>query len=204
MRGTFQILLLPCLMFSPQGTDDKAFVGGNTYRGVEVAIDLPLKQHVKNIARPPGPNGLGCCVFATLDMCARWTNQEELIGIIEKIEKGGGWPEKVDRVIKQFAPSTVYVQYEGSDPAFLDRAIQSGRPCGVTYGYGERYGNETIPHMVLLVHLDANLAAVVDNNYPGTFEWMSRDEFLKRWKHPSNKGWAYALLGPPPPPPPHN
>jgi hypothetical protein len=76
-------------------------------------------------------------------------------------------------------------------------------PC-VTYGYGERYGSGTIYHMVALLHLDDSLACVLDDNFPGTYEWMSRAEFLKRWKHPSGSGWAVVLLLPPPPPVPSN
>jgi hypothetical protein len=76
--------------------------------------------------------------------------------------------------------------------------------CHVTYGYGERYRMQTIAHMVNLVHLDQKWAAILDNNFPGTYEWMPREEFLKRWAHPGGQGWAYVMLAPPPPPVPHN
>lgn len=181
---------------------DGAHVGTNIYEGTEVAIDLPSGEHVKNIAAPK--DHLGNCVWATLDMDARWTNCEDLIGIVQKIEYGGGYPAKLDKVMKEFAPRVPYVQYETDDPTFLDQVIQSGRPCGVTYGYGERYQMQKIAHAVLLVHIDSKWACIVDNNFPGTFEWMTREEFLKRWKYPSGKGWAYAILMPPPPPMPRN
>lgn len=184
---------------------ESAVVDGPIHNGVEIEIDLPAEQHVKNFGVPLGAKRpVGLCVFATLDMDARWHNVRELIGIIHKIKVGGGWPEKVDEVIKEFAPNLKIVQYEGADPSILDKAIQDGRPAGVTYGYGERYQMETIAHMVLLVHLDDKWAAILDNNYPGTYEWMSRAEFLRRWVHPKGKGWAYVMLAPPPPPIPHN
>ncbi len=181
---------------------EKATVGGPTFEGTELAVDLPVSQHVKNFGAPK--DGKGLCVFASMTMAARWHNLAALSDIIHKLDKGGGWPEKVDQVIKQYAPGVKYVQYEGTDPAIMDKAIADGIPACVTYGYGERYGMQTIYHMVLLVHLDKKNAAILDNNFPGTYEWMSREEFLKRWVHPTGKGWALVMLEPPPPPIPHN
>lgn len=175
---------------------------GPVFQGTEAAIDLPLDLHVKNIGAPK--DGLGLCVFASLQMAAQWEGTEALFDLIHKVPNGGGWPEKVDHYLKLLAPDLPYVQYEGTNPAILDRAIAMGRPVCVTYGYGEFYRNETIAHMVLLAHLDDKLAAVIDNNDPGKWTWMTRDEFLKRWKHPNGKGWCVVLLDPPPPPVPSN
>ncbi len=170
------------------------------FKGTGTTADLPTSQHVKNRAAA----GLGCCVFASMDMAARCQNVRPLIGVIDKIKVGGGWPEKVDSVIKENAPGfSEYVQYSGKDPGILDQAMAEGRPCCVTYGYSERY-RSSIQHMVLLVHLDQNLACIIDNNFPGTYEWMSRDEFLYRWVHPNREGWAYVFLVPGPPPAPSN
>lgn len=181
---------------------DQATVDGESHEGTELTVDLPSSQHVRNFGAPA--DGKGLCVFASMTMDARWHNIPELSDIIHHINEGGGWPDKVDRVIKQYAPKLKYVQYEGTDPAILDKAMSDDRAACVTYGYGERYGMRTIYHMVLLVHIDAKRAAILDNNFPGTYEWMSREEFLKRWIHPSGQGWAYVILSPPPPPPPHN
>lgn len=179
-----------------------AVVDGPSHEGVEITVDLPIDQHVRNFGAPK--DNLGLCVFASMTMGARWHNVTPLKDVIHKIDKGGGWPEKVDRVFKQFAPDLKYVQYEGTDPAILDKAMAEGAMCHVTYGYGERYGMKTIAHMVNLVHLDQKWAVVLDNNFPGTYEWMDRSEFLKRWTHPGGQGWAYIMLAPGPPPPPHN
>jgi hypothetical protein len=181
---------------------EPAVVDGTSHDGVEIQIDLPSEQHIRNFGAPA--DGKGLCVFASMTMASRWHNVRSLFDVIHKINEGGGWPEKVDKVFKQFAPNIKYVQYEGTDPSILDKALSEGRMACVTYGYGERYQMQTIYHMVCLAHLDDKHAAILDNNFPGTYEWMSRDEFLKRWKHPSGKGWAYVLLTPPPPPVPHN
>lgn len=177
-------------------------IDGPTHNGVEVSVDLPTQQHVKNIGAPA--DGKGLCVFASIDMAARWHNMPELIDVLHKVREGGGWPEKVDAIMKELAPERKYLQYEGTDPAILDNAMSIRAPACVTYGTGERYDMQTIYHMVLLVHLDQKTACIVDNNFPGTFEWMSRDDFLERWKHPSGHGWAIVFLAPPPPPIPRS
>jgi hypothetical protein len=170
---------------------------GPVYNGVEVAIDLPVREHVRNFGAPK--DGQGLCVFASLTMAARWSGTEELYNLIHQVPYGGGWPAKVDYYLGKIAPDLPYVQYQGTDPAILDQAIALGRPVCVTYGYGEFYSNKTIAHMVLLAHLDNELAAIIDNNDPDHWTWMSRAEFLKRAKHPSGQFWAVVLLDPPPP-----
>lgn len=179
-----------------------AVVSGAEHDGKEIAIDLPAAQHVRNFGAPK--DGKGLCVFASLTMDARWHNCRELFDLIQHVDEGGGWPEKVDAILKERAPGLKYAQYEGTDPAVLDKAITDGDCVCVSYGFSERYGKDTIYHMVNLVHIDAETAVVLDNNFPGTYEWMSRDEFLRRWAHPSGKGWAIVMLLPPPPPPPRN
>jgi hypothetical protein len=179
---------------------------GPVHDGTEVTVDLPLTQRVHNKG---GTDGSGLCVFATLDMIARYQNIKPLIGIMERMskeERGGGWPEKVDAMIAKYGlgQQIDIVQYQGVDPAILDLAMKTGRPVGLTYGYGEFYGNQTIAHMVMLVHLDAEKAAILDNNDEKRITWMSRKEFLRRWSWPHNQGWAYVLLAPPPPPAPRN
>jgi hypothetical protein len=182
------------------------YPGESTYHGVEVTIDLPNGlvadggQRVKNFGAPRDNKGL--CVFASMDMSARWQYIPQLIGIIAKLQTGGGWPERVEKVVREYAPGVEVAQYEGADPAFLDLAIKTGRAVCVTYGYGKFYSYRTIPHMVMLTHLDSQLAAIIDNNDPLYHTWMSRAEFLRRWVHPHGQGWAYVLITPPPPPPP--
>ena len=187
---------------SGQAWYDSAKIDGPVNDGVEIEVELPISQHVKNFGAPA--DGKGLCVFASLTMAARWHNIAALSDVIHKLKQGGGWPEKVEKTIKQFSPDTKYIQYEGTDPAVLDKALSEDIPACVTYGYGERYGMQTIYHMVLLVHLDHERAVILDNNFPGTYEWMSREEFLRRWIHPGGKGWAIVMLEPTPPPIPRN
>lgn len=177
---------------------------GPVHDGVEVTIDLPAAHHRRNEG---GTDGAGLCVWAAIEMAGKWSNVESLAGLwaTMKAQPGGGWPERVDRVLQEVAPDLAYVQYEGADPTIMEAALRSGRAVCITYGYGEFYrrrGSDTIAHMVLLVHLDATKAAIIDSNDPEHVTWMSRSELLKRWVHPTGQGWTVVLLAPPPPPAP--
>lgn len=201
-KSKLPLLLVLIALGVPAGAGSE-LATGPVYKGVEAAIDLPMADHRKNEA---GIDGAGLCVWASIEMAAKWENIRELADLWAhmKKQKGGGWPERVTKVLGELAPDLVVIQYEGDDPAILDAAIKSGRPPLVTLGYGEYYKMQTIAHMVLLAHLDSQWAAIIDNNDPAHWTWMPREEFLKRWKHPSGKGWAVVLLAPPPPPPPTN
>lgn len=189
--------------------DTQAFVetsDGVGPGGVEVVSDLPPEYRKRNIAS----KGLGCCVFRSIDHAAHYQGVEELWGMPEWMVKsgvpGGGYPEKVDQLIPKMGGAGVeYVQHTGGDAAFLERALATGRMVCVTYnGHCPRYGlNTGIAHMVNLVYLDAENAAILDNNFIGKYLWMSRDEFLTRWKGKGG-GWAVVLLAPPAPQSPHN
>lgn len=184
-----------------------AVVDGSIHNGKELECDLPLRMHLKNKG---GSDGAGLCVFASINMAAEWQNVNAGRGLLEWMTKhpGGGYPEKVDRVLQDYCkelgikvPS--YVQHTGGDVAFLKLALESGRmPC-VTYGgHDSVYYYMRIAHMVDLVYLDDNIAAILDNNFPGQYLWMSTQMFLDRWRE--DGGWAFVWLGPTPPPLPAN
>lgn len=172
----------------------------------QVVCDLPPDQRTRNVG---GRDGAGLCVFTSIGHAARWQNERRLVDFQKEMrqEDGGGYPEKVDRMIARYGPGTPYVQYEGKDPSILKAALASGRMPSVTYDGrdGVHYAGR-IAHMVNLVAYDeaADLACVLDNNFIGENElvWLSCREFLDRWG--GDGGWAVILLAPPPPPPPHH
>lgn len=177
---------------------------------VEVLTDIPVELRKQNIAS----KGLGCCVFRSLDHSAKYSQTEALYDfpewMVRKGIEGGGYPSKVDDLIKKIvsdrnADTVHYIQHTGGDEKFLDEAIKTGRPIAVTYaGQDPRYGLKTgIDHMVNLVYLDEYSACILDNNFIDKYLWMPRDEFLKRWKDRGG-GWAVILLDPPAPQPPMN
>ncbi len=177
-----------------------ATVNGPTHAGRTIECDLADSLQLRNTG---GSDGQGLCVPTSLTQAARYQNCRELADLQakQKREPGGGWPDRVAQWIRRDAPNVGLVQYQGAKEDFLDRLISTGRmPC-TTYNWGERYG-QTIAHCVNLVYLDAQWAAILDNNFPKTYEWMPRAEFFRRAKHPRGSYWAFGILSPPPPPPP--
>jgi len=201
LRSSMRFLLLVLLAVSPAFAIE---ANGPTYGGKEVRVWMPADQHLRNTG---GSDGAGLCVFTSIDHAARYQNEPALIGFRDwmKNHPGGSWPEKTDDMIaKMCAEKGVkvpgYIQHTGGDAAFLELALRTGRyPCITYAGNDNVFYRQKIAHMINLVYLDADTAAVHDNNYPGKWLWMTRDQFLSRWRDMSG-GWAVVLLKPAPPP----
>lgn len=177
--------------------------------GTAAVCDIPARLHMRNTGgmglRGPG-TGAGLCVFTSVEIDANWACVEALYGFQKwmKSKPGGGSPPKLAAMIAAYCrergvPEPAYVQHTGGDEQFLDLAVKTRRPVGVTYSGEDDYYSGPVDHMVSLVHLDASAACIVDNNRPGVFVWMSRAAFLQRWRARGG-GWAVALLDSPPPP----
>lgn len=190
---------------SPVGDPGKPVLGGKTSPDgtEEISCDLPMREKKRNVG---GTDGAGLCVFTSIEWASRYQNERRLWDFQASMrkERGGGYPTKVDAMIKKYAPGVPYIQHTGGDLGFLRAAIASGRmPC-ITYGGYDPHYRGYVAHMVCLAHLGPKWAAVTDNNFTGDdqFVWMSIAEFEKRWKSGGGGGWAVVLLAPPPPPPP--
>jgi hypothetical protein len=170
------------------------------YGDAEPMVDLlavPGRTH--NISA----KGAGCCTFKSMDYAARHQNVPAIVGLAEWLRSagfaGGGYPQKEAQMIAKCAaarnmPCPAFVQYEGSDPWFIEAMLASGRSVGITWQAN---------HMLSCVHLDAQQGAIVDNNAPDRVQWFPRQTFLSKWTA-GNAGWAIALLNAPPPPVPSN
>ncbi len=181
--------------FDPTPTPDKG--------GTRAVIDLPASQHMRNVG---GSDGLGLCVFTSLVHSARWQNLTDLAGYRQWMQArpGGGYPSKVDATLKAYCREKgvsvpAYIQHTGGDSEFLDLAVKTGRCPAVTYCGPDDFYRGVVAHMVTLAHLDPNTAAIIDNNRPGVWVWMSRADFLARWRG-NGGGWAVVFLAAPPPP----
>lgn len=194
-----------------QAVIGKISEGGPTSPDGKAAIvcDLPASERKKNIAS----RGLGCCVFRSIEYAARWQQVPELYDLPEQMVhagiEGGGYPEKVTRILQKFGPQVQYIQDTSGDPEILEAILRSGRlPCVTYNGRDGVHYHGPIAHMVCLPYFDraGGWACVCDNNFPGAaqFLWMSCDEFLTRWRGGGGGGWVVALLSTPPPPVPHN
>ncbi len=195
-------------LFVPPMDSGQDFVGGDEHDGRHIRVNLPKSEHLRNKA---GTDGTGCCVFASLDMDARYQEVLPLIGILDfaAARKGGGWPKKVDEYISQKSNGETvrYQQSTTADEKLFEMFLKTGRPVCMTYGYSPRYKDAQnrdgrIDHMVLCVHLDEKWGVVLDNNFPDTYEWCSRRELFRRWELGDLGGWLVGLLDPPPPPRP--
>ena len=204
VRWGLALALLLSLGFAPQEGKPRpgsASVGPKRHDGVLARDAMPAKLHLKNVG---GSDGAGLCVFASISHAARYQGLAGLTDTMDWMRRypGGGWPEKVDQVLKdKLGPNhgVEYIHVYGHDAiGLLERACANGlQPC-VTYGYGERYGI-SIAHMVSLVHLDQEWACILDNNFPGddAYEWMSRAEFARRfaWSpRGTGEGWGIIFL----------
>lgn len=185
--------------------------------GTPAVVDIPSGRHIRNAG---GSDGLGLCVFTSFQLSADWQNVRTIDGFRKWMESqpGGGYPEKLDKMLEQYASMRNiklpdYVQHTGGDAEFLDMAMKTGRCVCVTYAGVDGFYNEPVAHMVNLAHLDKDFAAIIDNNRPGLWVWMTRNQFLARWKGKYDNGsammqgrfaigggWAVVLLNPPPPP----
>ncbi len=200
-------LLVPVLLVLGHVLDahGQIIAGGPVHDGRAIRTHLPEERHLKNVG---GSDGAGLCVFASISHAGDYQNDPVSAKIFQWMRQypGGGYPSKVDAMMRRLAdslgvPVPLYVQHTGGDARFLELALHTGRyPC-VTYdGRDGVYYRGPIAHMVNLVYLNEDRAAIHDNNYPGRYLWMTRDQFLARWRG-NGGGWAVVLLAPPPPPP---
>lgn len=136
-----------------------------------------------------GDEDEGSCVHATMIMLLRWQGRDDLADYWRGRYENGEWPEGL---ADKFDTEGVRYAYtsQGKDVSFLEWACRTRRGCGVTVQEGR--------HMVMLVHLDAERAGIIDNNRPGEIQWRSRESFLNEWFN--SRSWAVTPVYTPPPP----
>lgn len=191
--------------------------------GTRAAVDLPPEKHMRNVG---GSDGAGLCVPTSQEVAGRWQSIPELDGFQAWCRKrpGGSTPRQLSRDLPLFFASKgvtppKYLQHEGGDVELLRKAIKTRRMVGITYaGCDPFYGSNTgIAHMVDCAHLDSKLGAIIDNNQPGSWRWMSDTQLINRWQGKQDNGrsvlvtdgrqwfevgggWLVVWLAPPPPP----
>lgn len=199
--GLIVALATPVFALSFDPTPTPVSPGGKT-----ATISLPTEMHQRNTG---GSDGYGLCVFTSAEMAGwGWQNLEELHGFQKWMEKrpGGGWPDKFDDMLAQFCEEKgvevpPYIQHVGGDTRFLELCMKTRRAPCITYAGMDDFYNEDIAHMVVLAHFDDTDACILDNNRPGKWLWMTREQQVSRWHlNTAGKGWAYVFLTTPPPP----
>jgi hypothetical protein len=215
-RSRTMTLLLALMLVGDVGAQAHVTKEPIAKDGTQVQVDIPPVLHMRNTG---GSDGSGLCVFTSINHSAYYQN----CVLLQEFQKymtqfpGGGWPQQVDRKIKELAkvrhePPPLFVQVETNDLDVLKLACKTGRSPGVTYSFSPtgRYNGQRISHMVSLVAAGAGKGpdgrgwwCILDNNYPKSYEWMSEAQFLRTYTR-GQQGWAVILLNPGPPPVPTN
>lgn len=147
-------------------------------------------------------DGAGLCVFTSMQHTFRYQgyDYEDFRKWMES-KPGGGYPEKVDRMIRQYCgekgvPEPRYVHIVGVSDwdeivEVLKAALQNGYlPC-ITWGSDcTVYGNRPIAHMVNLIYLDDEWGAIIDNNRPDKILWVKRPD----WDKFTRRGGFWAMI----------
>ena len=218
MRSTLAFFVL---FFSAQAAAAQAHVTTSPAAkdGTPVQLDIPRALQLKNTGGSDGPrgpgSGSGLCVFTSINHSAYWQNVEVLQDFQQWMthHPGGGYPTKVDQMIGKICTERSlakpkYVQVQSNNLDVLRLACATGRMPAITYAYSPtgRYGGGKIAHMVTLLAAGAGKGpdgkgwwCVQDNNFPGTYEWMSESQFLRAYSGGS-QGWSVIFFPPGPPP----
>lgn len=163
MRITIAALLFLCL-------------GCTAQLNTRIEAERPI-VNIPRVLRQSNWGG-GSCVHATLVSLLRWQGRYNTANWWRRTYGGGEWPEsfhgKLDRNGIRYACNT-----EG-DVAFLEWACSTRRGCGITVQGGV--------HMVALVHLDSEWAAILDNNSVDLYIWIPRATLIAEWQ--ASYGWA--------------
>ncbi|WP_165250176.1 hypothetical protein [Paludisphaera soli] len=169
------------------------------YRGVRANAAVPAWLHILNEG---GSDGAGLCVVASNTLDGLYQGVPEFaegkgsnVWRLAKERPGGYYPEKLEGLFRDAGLETAWFQAEGDAAellAVIEHYNRQGIPVGITWNFGEHYGTN-IHHMVSLIHLDSEMACIVDNNFPGEYVWVSRDELAKRIVD-GPAGWVVVLL----------
>lgn len=149
------------------------------------AVNVPFNMRQANWM---GNRRQGSCVHASLVTLLRWQGRNGTADYWKRSNGNGAGPwgtaDKLDRANIKYA----YVL--DGDVDFLEWACSTRRGVNITVMGGR--------HMVTLVHLDAEWAAILDNNNISKFKWIPREALIAEWQ--SSYGWAITPVYSPPAP----
>jgi hypothetical protein len=147
--------------------------------------NLPKPLHQRNKL---GPLGQGSCVHASLVNHLRWLNEFELA---QRWWATYGDGEYASRLMQRMDAAGIdYAFTEKADPRFLDYctvtrtgAILWWKPSHCCTFEGFAMGQDIMKADPRAQGLNPNTqyACILDNNYPGTFEYTERQQFIRLW-----------------------
>lgn len=175
-------LLLTLLFVGCEGTPNVRSLP-SPHPAARAAADLPNALHQRNWL---GPKKQGSCVHASLVNHMRWLNMFEMGERWRKTYGDGEWDDQLRRRLD--AANLDYVYTANSDPRFLDWASQTRRGAILWWKPSHCCTFEGF-----IVGKDGKeYAAVLDNNYPGKFEYHEREKFVRMWA--GYGGFALSLI----------
>lgn len=171
----FSVLFFHLIFFNPTSYAEEAITKVPEYKDKKVQI----YHHFPILHNKAGYDGLGLCVFTSIENTAIPQAIYPLYGLRDWMvrKQGGGWPEKVDRILREYKANVKYVHFEGSsvdkyEKVFRDALDVGFVPC-ITWGTDvSHYGGRQIAHMINVVYWDDDYVCVVDNNFPREYLWV--------------------------------
>lgn len=174
-----RISLTLALLLSVAGCETAPIIGPVTAAKERPTVNVPLALRQSNWI---GNQGEGSCVHATMISLLRWQGRLNKADYWRQTYGNGEWPD--DLAAKFDRENVRYAYTTDGDVRFLEWACRTRRGCGITVMGGA--------HMVALVHLDAQWAAILDNNSVSKFKWVPRATLIAEWK--ASHGWAVAPI----------
>lgn len=154
-------------------------------------VNLPVSLRQRNWK---DANKVGSCAYASLISALRWGCQDDKAAAIRRDHSGAAHMGTGDNhltLMEELDDEQIAYDFTSqTSTAFLELALTTRRGAAVTVMGGK--------HMVLLVHLDSDVAGILDSNGVDGIAWFPREKFLSEWKY--SGGWAVALIYDPAPP----
>ena len=150
-------------------------------------VALPVELRQENWL---GADASGSCMNATTMTLLNWQ-----LHSTEWPYEGGDWIDhtynsRTNHAQKLDNESIPFAYITNGDSAFLDYCLATRRGAGVVVKGGR--------HAVTLVHLDEEIAILLDNNDVRNLIVVDRQRFLSEWN--ASHGWAWTIMESPSPP----
>jgi hypothetical protein len=134
--------------------------------------NLPVDLHQRNWL---GPQRQGSCVHASLTNHLRWLNQYEIGEKWRTTYSDGEYASRLRQKLDR--ENLEYTFTEKADPRFLDWVTMNRTGCILWWK-----PSHCCTFMGWVVGQDGKTyAAILDNNYPGKFEYTEREQFIRLW-----------------------
>jgi len=170
-----RLILSLLLLLSVAGCNTTQLGSSRPVKKEYPTVNVPLDMRQSNWL---GSQREGSCVHASMISLFRWQGRYNTADYWRKTYGNGEWPE--DLATKFNREKIRYAYTTNGDVRFLEWACRTRRGCGITVMGGA--------HMVALVHLDAQWAAILDNNSVSKYRWVPRETLIAEWK--ASHGWA--------------